>query len=478
MTKPFPDTIAFAGYNAPSRVEADIFDLEVHGELPGELSGCWYRMTPDPQYPPRLGDDIYLSGDGMISLFRFENGHVDYKSRYVRTERFLAERKARRALFGAYRNRFTDEAAVEGADRTVANTSPIWHAGRLFASKEDGLPYEIDPVTLETIGRYDWNGRLRTKTVSAHPKVDPRTGELLFYGYEASGDASRDMSFCVADKGGELISEEWFEAPYAGMVHDFAITQDYVVFPIFPTIVDLERLKAGGPHWMSDISQDAWLGVMPRKGGVRDLRWFKRPGGQFFHVINAWNDGETISLDLCVSEMNPFPFIPDVSGMDFDPRKASTLPSRWTLDLTRNDDRIDERTISRVPGDVPRIDDRRIGDHYRQTWMGMVDPTRAMRISGPTGAGFNMVGRLDMDTGETDAWFGADDDAFQEPQFAPTGEGELDGYILSVIEKHAENRSDVGVFRAGRMADGPVAVIHMPLRLRGAVHGCWTPLHD
>ena len=473
MTRPFPKTIAFAGYNAPSRVEADIFDLEIEGELPRELRGVWYRMTPDPQFAPRLGDDFFISGDGMISSFRFEDGHVDYKSRYVRTERFLAERAARRALYGAYRNRFTDEASVEGLDRTVANTSPIWHAGRLFASKEDGLPYEIDPDTLETLGRFDWDGRLKTVTVSAHPKVDPRTGEMLFYGYEASGDASRDMAFCVADKDGRLVSEEWFEAPYPGMVHDFAITRDYAVFPIFPTITDLERMKAGGPHWMSDVSQDCWVAVVPRATGVKDIRWFRRPGGQFFHVINAWNDGEQITLDLCVSQTNSFPFIPDVSGEPYDPVKASALPSRWTLDLTRNDDHIDERMVAPVPGDVPRIDDRRIGMRYRQAWMGMVDPTLAMRVSGPVGGGFNLVGRIDMDTGEVDAWYGADDDAFQEPQFVPTGAGETDGYVLSVIEKHADNLSDVGVFRAGRMAEGPVAVIHLPLRLRGAVHGCW-----
>jgi carotenoid cleavage dioxygenase len=478
VTKPFPNTAAFTGHNAPSRIEADIFDLEIHGELPREINGCWYRMTPDPQFPPKFGDDIYLSGDGMISMFRFEDGHVDYKSRYVRTERFLAERKARRALFGVYRNAYTDEPEAAGMDRTVSNTSPIWHAGRLFATKEDGQPYEIDPITLETRGRVDWDGKLRTKTISAHSKVDPVTGDLLFYGYESSGDGSRDMAFGVIDKSGRLVSEEWFEAPFAGMVHDFAVTQDYVVFPIFPTIVEPERLKAGGVHWMSDISKDACVGVIPRKGGAGGLRWFRRPGGQAFHVINAWNEGEKITLDMCVSEMNTFPFIPDVSGIPYDPRKASTLPSRWSLDLTRNDDAIEERVVSPVPGDVPRVDDRLIGRRYRQTWMGMVDPTRKTVISGPVGAGFNMVGRLDMETGATDAWYGDDLDAFQEPQFIPTGAGESDGYIVSVIEKHAENRADVGVFRAGNMAGGPVCVIRLPLRLRGAVHGCWTPLHD
>jgi carotenoid cleavage dioxygenase-like enzyme len=478
VTQPFPQTPAFTGYNAPSRVEADIFDLEIHGELPRELKGVWYRMTPDPQYPPKLGDDIFISGDGMMSSFRFEDGHVDYKSRYVRTERFVAERKARRGLFGAYRNRFTDDPSVAGLDRTVSNTTPIWHAGKLLASKEDALPYELDPITLETKGRYDWGGKLKTQTVTAHPKIDPRTGELLFFGYEAGGDATRDIAFCVADKHGKLISEEWFEQPLPAMIHDFAVTEDYVVFPAFPTLTDLDRMKAGGLHWMSDISKDCYVAVIPRKTGVKDIRWFKRPGGQFFHVINAWNEGEQIHVDLNVAGMNPFPAIPDVSGMPYDPQAAGTLPFRWTLDMAQNDDKIAERLIAFCPGDIPRIDDRRAGQPYSQCWMGMIDPTRALRFSGPVGAGFNMVGRLDVSTGEIDAWFGSDDDSFQEPQFIPAGPGETDGYVVAVIEKHTPNLSDVGVFRAGKMAEGPVCVIRLPLRLRGAVHGCWTPLHD
>jgi carotenoid cleavage dioxygenase len=333
-------------------------------------------------------------------------------------------------------------------------------------------------VTLDTRGRYDWDGKLKTQTVTAHPKIDPRTGELLFFGYEASGDATRDISFCVADKSGRLVSEEWFQAPHAAMIHDFAITEDYVVFPIFPTLVELDRLKAGGPHWMSDVSKDCYVAVIPRKTGVKDIRWFKRPGGQFFHVINARNEGEQVMLDLFVAGMNPFPAIPDVSGMPYDPHAAGTLPFRWTMDMSRNDDATDEKMIAFAPGDLPRIDERLTGRAYSQVWMGMVDPSRALRFSGPVGAGFNMMARLDVNTGQIDPWYGADDDSFQEPQFIPTGPGETDGYVVVVVEKHAENRSDVAVFRAGAIAAGPVCVIRMPLRLRGAVHGCWTPLHD
>ena len=100
MTKLFPDGLSFSGYNTPSRIECDIYDLEVEGDVPPDLNGRWYRSGPDPQYPPYLGDDIYVNGDGMISMFNFENGHVDFKMRYIQTERWKAERAARRSLYG------------------------------------------------------------------------------------------------------------------------------------------------------------------------------------------------------------------------------------------------------------------------------------------------------------------------------------------------------------------------------------------
>lgn len=474
MSKPFPQTPAFTGYNAPSRIEADIYDLTVVGTLPAALEGTWYRMTPDPQYPPRLGDDFFISGDGMISLFRFTDGHVDYRSRYVRTARFTAERKARRALFGAYRNRFTDDPSVTGVDRTVANTSPIWHGGRLLTIKEDGRPYELDPDSLATRGPFDWNGRLRSLTVSAHPKIDPRSGELFFYGYEADGDASCTMAFCVADAAGHLVREEWFEAPYAAMVHDFAITEDYVIFPLFPTLADLGRLKAGGPHWMSDVSQDAYIGVMPRGGRVTDLRWFRRPGGQAFHVINAWNEGQQVYLDLCLAQVNPFPYIPDVSGAAYDPQRASAVPTRFTLDLASPGDRPHETVLGGVAGDVPRINDAYCGRRYRYAYLGLVDPNRPMPFSGPVGPGFNMIGRLDVVSGEAVTWFGEDASTYQEPQFVAAGRAEDEGFVLCVIERHAQQRSDVGVFDARDLAAGPLALIELPLRLRGAIHGTWV----
>src|SRR4051794_2390282 len=98
----FPATRNFTGFARPSRVECDIFDLEIEGSLPVELDGAFYRAGPDPHLPPRADDDVFVNGDGMITLFRIADGHVDLRMRYVQTDKLKAERAARRALFGAY----------------------------------------------------------------------------------------------------------------------------------------------------------------------------------------------------------------------------------------------------------------------------------------------------------------------------------------------------------------------------------------
>src|ERR1700685_297624 len=148
----FPDVPVFQGWGAPVRLESELRDLEVvQGEVPADLNGTLYRCGPDPQYPPMLGDSVFIDGEGMACMFRFDHGHVDFRSRYIRNERFTLQEKARRSLFGRYRNRYTDDAGAQGKNRGTANTNAIWHGGKLLILKEDSLPWEVDPDTLETI---------------------------------------------------------------------------------------------------------------------------------------------------------------------------------------------------------------------------------------------------------------------------------------------------------------------------------------
>ncbi|PZN33066.1 MAG: carotenoid oxygenase, partial [Proteobacteria bacterium] len=331
MTHPFPDTPDFRGHNQPSRVECDIYDLVVIGEIPHEIDGAWYRSIPDPQYPPMLGDDTYLSGDGMVSVFRFQKGHVDFKMRYVQTERWKNERAARRSLHGLYRNPYTDDPSVRGKGRGAANTTPIFHGGRILAAKEDSLPWEVDPHSLATVGEWNYHGRLRSETMTAHPHIDPDTGEMYFFGYEADGLASRQVAYCVANRDGELVREDWFEAPYCGLMHDFAVTKEHVVFPLFPITADRARIEAGGPHWVWEGDKETMFGIMPRDGKVSDMRWYRAPACSGFHVMNAFTEGSKVHVDFSVTNVPVFEFIRAASNLHITPDQLTGEIVRWTF---------------------------------------------------------------------------------------------------------------------------------------------------
>ena len=177
------------GFNSPTRFEADIYDCEVWGQIPSDIEGTFYRVACDFQYrPPENEWPTGFNGDGHVTAFRFANGSVDFKSRYVKTDRLMAERRARKRLWGVYRNHLTDDPSVANVDRGAANTHIYWHGGKMFVLKEDALPYYIDPHSLETLGRWDFHGKWTATSMSAHPKIDPLTGQMIAYGYQAKGD--------------------------------------------------------------------------------------------------------------------------------------------------------------------------------------------------------------------------------------------------------------------------------------------------
>ena len=478
MTSKFPDTMDFSGFNAPSRVECDIYDLIVEGRIPEEINGVWYRLTPDAQYPPMLGHDTYLSGDGMISMFRFENGHVDFKSRYVMTERLKNDRAARRSLYGMYRSPYSDDPSVRDSKRGAANTTPIWHGGRLLALKEDSRAVELDPFTLETKGEWDYKGRLKSETMTAHPRLDPDTGELYFFGYEAGGLATRDVAYCVADREGNLIREDWFEVPYVSLMHDFVVTKEHAIFPVFPTTTDLERLKAGGPHWSWDPSKDTFVGIMPRDGGVDSIRWFKGPPVSAFHFMNGYTDGNLVHMDFGYAKVNQFPFIREATGVELNPEDMQYPYVRWTFDLGKQGDGYEE-TMLGIGGDFPRVANK---DHMKDYEVGYYQnyipdfgpPLQA----GPVGVGFNTVTRIELKTGKTRHFSLGPGTTVQEHIHIPSRQEGHEGYLAFVTDLHEEWLSDVILLEAEHPDQGPIARIKMPLRLRNQVHGNWYPVSE
>jgi carotenoid cleavage dioxygenase len=466
------------GFFAPQRFEADVLDCETSGTIPTEMAGAFVRLGGEWFYPPKFADDAPLNTDGHISAFRFSNGKVSYKSRFVRTPRFEANLKAGHQLFGYYRNRFTDEPAANGLDRTVANTTPFAFAGRLMALKEVGLPHVIDPNTLETTGRWDFGGKYKSRTFSAHPKIDSETGEMIAYGNEATGDASRDVFVYTMNKAGEVTHEARFEVPYVSVMHDIALTQRHVIFPFGGYVTSMERLREGKVHWGWDKNQPSYIGILPRGATGKDIRWFKGPLRCMMHTFHARSVGDKVILEAPFYDGNFFPFFPNVDGSPWEREKARAFIRRLTFDLNSKHDGWTEEILFPTPiVDIGAVDPRYLTRDQRYVFTGFTDPARPFdtaRGGNLAGRVTNSYGRFDLRTGKLSAMFAGETHSLAEACFVPRkGGDEGAGWVIGVASNFAEMRSELLIADAERLSEGPIGRVLLPFRAAPQVHGNW-----
>lgn len=473
------------GYGAPMRFEADVYDCEVVGKIPTDIDGAFYRVGAEWFYPPTYRDDAILNADGYVSMFRIRNGKVDYRGRWVRTEHWENNRRAGRQLYGYYRNPFTDDPSIQDPRnpnrRTVSNTAPLIHHGKLYSLKEDGLPYELDPNTLET--RKPWNagGGWKSETFSAHPKLDPLSGEMVSYGYEATGLCSDDLYIGTVDPRGRVTDSVMVKVPYVSVIHDMALTHRHVVIPFGGYVTSMERLREGKIHWGWDASKPSMIGVMPRGGTAKDMRWFKGPERCMMHTFNAHSEGNKVILYAPFYESNFFPFFPNVDGAPFNPAKARAYIRKITLDLDSRSDTWKEEILWPMPvGDLGKVDPRvmTLPSRYLYTMFADADrPVDRARMGpgAPATQPSNSYGRFDLETGKVDRYFAGATHNLQECTFVPRASGqEGDGYLIGVAANYAENRSELVIADAQRLEEGDVARVILPFRVSPQVHGIWA----
>ena len=467
MASMFPNHPNLIGGFAPLQMECDAPDLIIEGEVPRDLNGTFYRNGPNPQFAPR-GAHHWFGGDGMLHAFMIEDGRVAYRNRWVRTIKWQTEHAAKRALFASF-NPMDSDPSVEGMQTDgIANTNIVWHAGKLLALEEGHAPYEIDPATLASIGPWTFGDRL-TGPMTAHPKIDPETGEMLFFGYNATGGISEDMAFHVVDRDGKLVRSETFKAPYAAMVHDFMVTRDHVIFPIMPLTGSMERAMRGAPVYAWEPELGTHIGIMPRNGTVADLRWFRGDPSYVFHPMNAHTSGATVVCDVCEFEQAPLFPLPD--GTPGDPAKATPRLTRWTFDLAGNTDDYKTARLNDMTCEFPRLDERRTGLNYRYGFVAC-DTEPEFRVGG-----FNGIGRIDHLSGKLAVYDVGAGCATNEPIFVPrTADApEGDGYVLANIYDEGRRASQLVILDAQNVAAGPLATVYLDHRVPFGFHGNWKP---
>ncbi|BCS26851.1 carotenoid oxygenase family protein [Aspergillus puulaauensis] len=481
----FPKTPFFEGSELPCRFEGEVYNCVVRGTIPKEVDGTYYRCMPDALWAPQYEDDVFINGDGAIDAIRIHDGHADFKQKYVRTSKFVIERAARQAVFGKYRNRYTDDPRVKHEIHSTANTHIIFFEKQLLALKEDSPPYAMDPDTLETKGAYDFHGQYTAPTFTAHPKIDASNGEMMTMGYEAKGDGTTDVAYYLFSKEGKKLEECWFKGPYIGMMHDMAATDKWVVFTIPPLQAQsLESLKAGSKHFAWAEDKPLTFGILPRYNPKpEDIRWFTYKNAFYGHTGNAFDgDDGCVYLDAPLTYFNKFWFFPPV-GQDPMTAPSGKPPGRdqlqshyvrWRFDPNATDPRVEPVELVNADGEMPKVDDRFAGKPYNTLFLAMHDPTKE---NGPVGGIYNAIAKCDVNTGKLVHWSAGDHTAIHEVAFIPRtpDSPEADGFLVTIANRRDTKLSCILILDAQKLAEGPLAIIELPFRLRNGIHGSWVP---
>jgi carotenoid cleavage dioxygenase len=420
-------------------------NLRVHGSIPPELNGLFVRNGSNPQ---NADNTHWFFGDGMLHGVRLENGNaLWYRNRYIRT-----------ALFEEGGD-FSGLALPIGGNNQ-SNVSAIYHAGRLLTSGEVGAPYEIDPSDLSTVGVQDFGGRLNPPFVNtsftAHPKIDPATGWLHFFGYFF---VPPYLMYHVADATGRIIYSQ--EVPVAGptMIHSFAITETDVIFWELPVVFDITALEETGWVFRWNDGYGARIGIMPLGGPVENIRWVEIEPCYVFHELNAFRNGDDVVIDVCRHERM----------MDGERFGAAPLElHRWRVDtggqsLAWRDEVIEDRMM-----EFPVHDRRITGRPHRYGWFAKFSDHPD--TINPTG-----ILRRDYQSGRIDEWDSGPNRHPGEPFFVPGGEGEGEGWLITYVYDHAMDSTRLVILDATNVGRGPVAEIEIPRRVPHGFHGVWVP---
>ncbi len=463
----------FGATYAPFGAEVDVRDCTVEGKIPQNLSGGFYAVGPDPMYPLAPGN-IPFDGDGHVRLLRIRNGRVDYRSRYVRTERFVAQDQARRNLMPMYRNPSLDDPSVKGLSRSTANTHVIQHRNLLLALKEDSPPTALDLNTLETIDPvYTFDGQLpRDQPFTAHPKVCSTTGNIVAFGYEARGFGSDIIAVFEIDKEGRKVWGAEVRMPYVGAVHDFAVTENHVAFFLMPMVMDREQMKRGGIHWSWDPAGKSYLGFMRRDGDGSDIQWIVGPTRGGSHTLGAFEDKGKLYFDREITEGNPYPVIPSKDGAPHDAAAGTSYLHRLTVNLKGRNNGYGIEKMYPLIAPLPRQDDRYNTMPYRYGFMGCPDPADPVRWKAACYA------RIDHQTRSWQLWKAPTTVSLGEPLFVPSRAGarEGEGYLLGVAW-HLDQclRADLLILDAEHVEEGPMATVRLPVQASPQIHGWWVP---
>jgi carotenoid cleavage dioxygenase len=465
----------------PQTTEWDDDDLRVvEGQIPDDLDGVYLRNTENPLHPA-LKYYHPFDGDGMLHIVGFRDGKAFYRNRFVRTDGLAEENEAGGPLWPGIAEPIELARRNHGwGARTLmkdaSSTDVTVHRGVALTSHyQCGDLYRIDPCTGDDLGKEDWHGGFPADWgVSAHPKVDDRTGELMFFNYSKQ---SPYMRYGVVSDAGHVVHNVDVPLPGPRLPHDMAFTENYVILNDFPLFWDTGLLEHNIhlPRFHRDLPSR--FAVIPRRGDSSQIMWFEADPTYVLHFPNAYEDGDEIVLDGFF-QGDPEPTEGVDNGMS---RKwqqifrslsldgMQTRLHRWRFNVKTG--AVREEQLSDSLTEFGMINPGYSGRPYRYTYAATGKPGWFL---------FDGLLKHDLHTGAEQRYAFGDGVFGSETAMAPRvdSRAEDDGYLVTLTTDMNADTSYCLVFDAGRIGDGPVCKLALPERISSGTHSTWAPGAD
>lgn len=442
------------GNYGPVSEEITAFDLPVIGELPVDLTGRYLRNGPNPAGPVDPATHHWFIGDGMVHGIRLREGRAEwYRNRWVGSPS-VARQLGRDDIAGPNWN----------SSPLGANTNVGGFAGRTWAMIEaGGCPVELT-YELGSIARNDFSGTL-PGAFTAHPKVDPGSGEMHAMTY-AWAEWLDHIQYVIVGTDGRVRHTLDIPLPGMTMLHDMSLTERWAVVYDQPCTVDIElAMHSRFPfRWNPDYGNR--VGLLPRNGDdgsatAADIVWIDVPNGYSFHPMNAYDtaDGKVV-IDLCQYDQM---FEQDVRG-PFDDRGLGRL-ERWELDPIRRTSSV--TVIDASANEFPRHRGSLTAKPYRYGYC--ASPSQDPRAGWPTL-------KHDLQTGERQVFDHGAGRAAGEPVFVtrPDATAEDDGWLVTFVHDLGAGTAEFVVLDAQDFGRGYVAQVLLPQRVPFGFHGNWV----
>jgi len=452
--------------------EFNVINLQSIGEIPKDIEGIYIRNTENQVHEP-IGRFHPFDGDGMLHSIVFENGKADYRNRFIQTEGFQVEEKFQKSKWAGLMERPGASElpgwGAQGCLKDTSSTDVVVHNGKVLTTfYQCGDGYNMDPLTLDPAGKVDW---APIDGISAHTKVDLKTGELLFFNYSKQAPF---MHYGVVDQ--ENILKHYTPIPLPGprLPHDMAFTENFSILNDLPLFWDAELLKRG-VHATKLHDLPSRFAIIPRYGSAKDIKWFEASPTYCLHWNNAYESGDEIILEGYFQE-NPEPgnYEGAPHGLErmmafLDNHLLKPRLHRWRFNL-KTGETIEESLDDKVI-EFGAINQKYACQKHQFTYSMM--PTKGWFT-------FDGLTKHDHVNGKCETYQFGKGIFGSEVCFAPRlhSSSEDDGYLVSIITDVNKKSSACVLFDAANIANGPICTLPLPQQICSGTHATWAQMNE